>query len=274
MMNIDMFMTMNLAPFSSDFEEDVLELLDYNNYNIFIAIKLFCIYFEKLVQHEMKLQYSVSDFIGIQVGYMKKREYRDSMAEIMEKIGGTLWSVFISWSSFQEELINLSEIELIMDVDTEDLLSWDDSKRIESVRKYQEQLLEGIQVDLFEKAPEPVIDSFDFPYHRATIYLYSEKVSKYLDFAERNGEVIQNQFAQEHQRIEQALLIVERPVAEEWVKCYAKKDRDYIIGFYAGEDMENGVTMRNLNWNFFVALYVLEKLLETADEFFHFYNER
>lgn len=273
MMNTE-FMTINLVPFSCDFEEVVLELLEDKNYNSFIAIKLFCIYFEKLVDGDMKLRFSVGDSVDIQVRYMKKREYRDSMAETMEKIGGILWSAFISWSSFQEELINLTEIELIMDVDTENLLSWDDPKRIELVRKYQEQLLQGIQVDLFEKIPEPVIDSFDFPYHRAAIYLYSEKVSKYLDFADRNSEVIQNQFAQEHQRIEQALLIVEQPVAEEWMKCYVKKDRDYIIGFYAGEDLENGVTMRNLNWNFFVALYVLEKLLETADEFFHFYNER
>ena len=67
---------------------------------------------------------------------------------------------------------------------------------------------------------------------------------------------------------------MEQPVAEEWVKSHVKKSRYYIIGFYIGEDIEHGITLRNLNWNFFIALYALEKLLELANEFFHFCDER
>lgn len=141
-------------------------------------------------------------------------------------------------------------------------------------RKVQKQLFTKIQTGLFGEIPGPVLDCLDFPYGRAAIYLYSEKIIKYLEFAADNKDIIHNQFAREHERIRRALRIVEQPVAREWVKSHVKKGRYYIIGFYIGEDIEHGITFRNLNWNFFVALYVLEKLLEIADSFFHFYEER
>ena len=274
MMNINTVMTGNLTPFDFDVEEEIQKLLEDKDCNILIPIKLFCVFFEKLVHGDIELHFQSVNLLNIKVDYAAKNSCRSSLVNVMEGIGGELWEAFINWSSFQKEFIDLSVAETVMDVDSEDLLSWDDTVRADYISKYQKQLFTKIQTGLFGEIPGPVLDFLDFPYGRAAIYLYSEKIIKYLEFAADNKDIIHNQFAREHERIRRALRIVEQPVAREWVKSHVKKGRYFIIGFYIGEDIEHGITFRNLNWNFFVALYVLEKLLEIADSFFHFYEER
>lgn len=274
MMDIDTILTGDLTPFDFHVEEEIQELLEDKNYNIFIPVKLFCAFFEKLARKDIDLHFQSVHILDIKLDNTIKRTYRDCLVNVMENIGEELWESFINWSSFQKEFIDLSVAETVMNMDSEDLLSWDDSVRINYICKYRKELFTEIQSELFREIPGPVLDCLDFPYRRAAIYLYREKIIKYLEFASDNKEVIYNQFAKEHERIKLALHIVEQPVAEEWVKSHVKKSRYYIIGFYIGEDIEHGITLRNLNWNFFIALYALEKLLELANEFFHFCDER
>lgn len=108
MMDIDTILTGDLTPFDFHVEEEIQELLEDKNYNIFIPVKLFCAYFEKLARKDIDLHFQSVHILDIKLDNTIKRTYRDCLVNVMENIGEELWGSFINWSSFQKEFIDLS----------------------------------------------------------------------------------------------------------------------------------------------------------------------
>lgn len=273
----DNVMELSLVPFSDEVNDWLVSNVG-SKYNPNIILKLFFLYFEKVLAQEVEVSFPA---IKIQ-GFQNKTRYvggdtqrRSSFEKLLETANESLFSSLIEWSSFDREDIHLTGLEGIWEMDIEEFLDWSDKQRLKKILTTMDEFMTEKQQHLFTLLPQPVMDSMDYPYDRKVIYLYSRKLSAYLTFSRQNEQIISNQFGQEHRRILQALEGIKKPLQESWIPEMTRETEDfYMIGFYFGTEIENEISIKSINWNFFICLYVLEKLLELADSFFYFYDKR
>lgn len=261
-MDRDKRISIGLTPFLYEWEE----LLMDGERHVFLGLSLGFAYFEKLTCGDVDIPFPNMVFPK---GNINSRVFY----ELIEWAGDVMMASMIDWSSFGMEVIDLSNLEGVTNLDWEIWLQMGNTTRNKEISDYQDDLFTKSQMRLFRQMPEPVLNSIDLQYNRSVIYLFSKKLAKYLWFADQNQQIIDNQFSKEHRQIQNALSLLRYPTNMESAEIQIKKTC-YIIGFYFGDDLDTSISSKDLNWNFFVALYVLEKLLSLADDLFGFYKKR
>lgn len=253
------------APFPREWDEWEAWLTDDGRHTFYVLMLGFA-YFKKLTAGEIKIPFH-------NVRFPQMRNRLNDVYQILQMTGEALLFSMPEWSSFNLEIIDLAGIEELTGTEWEFWLQMDDSSRKESLIDHQSRLFFGKQLELFRQMPEPVLDSMDFQFGRETVYLTSKRLADYLWFTDENPQIIGNQFSQENRQIQNALSTLRFPVWKDWRKAWTLKKEEYIIGFCFGADLDDDISYKDLNWNFFTALYVLEKLLDLADEIFDFTAE-
>nr|WP_302143630.1 hypothetical protein [uncultured Schaedlerella sp.] len=256
----------NPAPFPKEWDEWEAWLTD-NGRQTFHVLMLGFAYFKKLTAGDIEIPFPDISFSQMQNSRM------ENWYEIMQMAGEALLFSITDWSSFSLEIIGLAGIEELTETEWEFWLQMDDSSRKEILMDHQSRLFFGKQLELFRQMPEPVLNSMDFQFGREIVYLTSKKLADYLWFTDENPQIIGNQFSQENRQIQNALSALRFPVWKDWGKAWILKREEYIIGFCFGADLDDEISYKDLSWNFFTALYVLEKLLDLADEIFDFTAE-
>lgn len=239
----------------------------------YMMITLFSLYFKKLLEAYGEVNLPLPELLPY---LTKNKRYRSpyesniNIDNILENIGDKLLASLERWSSFVMETVDLSSMEELLKIDWEEILELDNEKRAKIVKEDLCGLWNNQQMRLYRLMPEPIYDCMDFQCERKAVYYYSERLVKYIRFTEKNPEVIINQFRRGHEKIIQTVSVLQHPMQGDWIRVRVAAGQYYVIGFYMGSDMESGLSNKDYNWNFFVALYVLEKLLDLANSFFHF----
>lgn len=255
----------NPAPFPKEWDEWEA-LLTACGRQALHALILGAAYFEKLTDGEIRIPFP-------SVSFAQTRSRQEDLCQIMQLAGEALLFSLSEWSSFSLEEIDLADAEELTGTAWEFWLQMDDTSREGRLLDYQSRLFTEKQLELFRQMPKPVLDSMDFQFGRKAFYLSSRKLADYLWFAGENRQIIDNQFSQENGQIQNTLSVLNFPVWNDWTEAWVLKREEYIIGFYFGADLDGEISYKDLNWNFFSALYVLEKLLGMADEIFGFTTE-
>lgn len=259
------------------FVEEVFEF-NYGNPRVrkrrqYLMVTLFTIYFRKLLDDQINLMLPKMELLP----YLSREKRGYSVYEsninldgILEEIGNKLLQVLCTKSSFAMEIIDLSDLEEKCSLKWENVLEMDNDKREQVISENMVGYWNPLQKELYERMPEPVYDCMDFERERRAVYFFSRRLAEYIRFAEENEEIIHNQFQKEHTKIVQAVSTLQHPMQGDWIRVRVSMGTSYVIGFYMGADMENGLSNKDFDWNFFVAVFILEELLDLANSFFHF----
>lgn len=259
------FVNLNLSPFQEEWEELEALLLE-DEWRLLLALKLGFAYFDKLVGRDLHISFP-------DISILKVNKNLQNLYDTIEYAGGALMSFMLDWSSFHMELINMDEVETLTEIDWDTWLQMDNASRKEKLLEYQNNLFSEPQMELIQQMPDPVLNSMDFQSSRTAIYLFSKKLSDYLLFADHNRYIIDNQFSQEHRQLQNAVSSLQFPIRKGWEGAEILNGASYIIGFYFGAAPDEVISYKDLDWNFFVALYVLEKILKLAEDLFDFTAE-
>lgn len=269
-MVIDEILNLDFSLFPENMSEWIeMEVRDI--YNPRMILKILFLYFNKMLEDDLQV-----DFPALEIDYIKiEKNYFNShllqFYDILETAANFLFLSLVDWSSFEIEIIDLTSLEDLLDVDIEVMMGWDDEIRKSMIVQSWKQIFSKNQEKLFEKLPNPVLDCIDFPYNRQVFYLFNRKLAAYLQYAKENNWVILSGFKEEHYQLLRALKCLKHPISNNWINAYIHEGTAYVMGFCMGSDIENSISFGNFNWNFFVAFYAVEKLLEAANDRFHFY---
>lgn len=201
------------------------------------------------------------DFSGIQ---------NDSMEEAYYRTIKILMDSMPKWSSFQMEEIATKIIFFRLAMQRPDITGSLRKELFESLYDLLPLMLSPQQCELFHTMPMAVMDSLNREFPWKAIYVYSYRVANYLDFVDENKQLITNQFKDEHKRLMSALTVAEELLCPSHVPIYSAKEQYVCFSVGLGADGYYGVTENDWNLNFFIAAYVIEKLLDLANEYFHF----
>lgn len=174
------------------------------------------------------------------------------------------------WSSFQMEEIVTKIMFIQLAMRRPIIASLPKKELLERMYELLPRLLSPHQYELYKAMPMAVMDSLNREYPWKAIYVYSYRVANYLDFADENKQLITNQFKEEHKRLILALSVAKELVCSSHVPIYSAKGEYVCFSVGLGADGFYGVTENDWNLNFFIAAYVIEKLLDLANEYFHF----
>lgn len=233
-------------------------------------LNLLVVYYAKLFQLEDIMEFPLIDAKYLWDGRLTEMLYSREMEIQLKNFFETVLSALPRWSSFRCHIIDLSFIEKQTNVKWQTLLEMNNRKRKQFLWEPLKQHFGKEEKALFHLAPEPILDSMDFTFWRKAVYFYSERLLKYLDFSKHNPDVVNRCFAKGHEKILQVIKTMETPLIDEDIKAVFATDHRWIIGFCMGDGSGKRVTMSDFNWNFFVAMYILERLLDVADSLFHF----
>lgn len=244
-----------------------------------ITMKLVHSYFMKLFGADME--------IGIPPASCLKVDYRiyaksaapyhwcDSIGNQEGGMKRELLVQMVAWSTFGLECVDLSHIESILGESHEKMRDLNEDSRLKKVFRIKDKVMNAKQQALYMKLPQPLIACLDFYNRRSVLYLYSVALPAYLMFSREHKETILEQFQQEHDQILRAFCGILKPIKKngipEMTYC---SDEICIIGMYYGESGNKELSEKDIDWNFFVCFYVLEKLLAKADSLFGFYGMR
>jgi len=265
-MDIENLIEMNVTSFSLDSGYEAVSNIR-NSYIGYMFLKLLMAYFEKLVAEDITIDFpDMRIFVDCQ---LPKAE--QNIIAVSEQISETIFFAFCSWApSFKVEVI---DIESLGDLGQQ-RACFIQRKRdsYDNLNIRLNSILNARQRRLFCGFPEILFNALESLLDERVIYLSNSKLVQYLEFAQNNQQIIKNQFLKEHYQIKRMMHQLRKPLKKHKLKeRYYKKQ--YIIGLCIERVSTSHSHKENLNWDFLVALYLLEKLLELANGFFGFYNE-
>lgn len=174
-------------------------------------------------------------------------------------------------TSFGFEIIKVQDIQKkygISDITEENLRGEKRQQTIDEIRK-SGMLENDIIKNLFFHLPDPVLQGVQRnAFSVEILYAYSYRVEEYLKFMSQHKSLIQHKFSAEHKQILHLLNFVSNAMMADsyYTYCYTRSAEMYIIGA-----VRNGFPREcRYNFNFFLALFILEKLLDDASDEFHF----
>lgn len=195
----------------------------------------------------------------------------------MDAANVTFWEIMIKsmerWSSFRVETISTKYMLLRVGMDKNVFQSWDEEYQKIYLQNTLQNILPEQQYALFMNMPMPIVDSLKWTFPWKAIYVYSYRVANYLDFAMQNPELIRNQFQEEHHRALEALQVIKEILWPDWVPIRITRKEYVLFGVGLGAERFYGVTENDWNYNFYIAAYVLERILDLANDYFHFERE-
>lgn len=174
-------------------------------------------------------------------------------------------------TSFGFEIIKVQDIQKkygISDITEENLRGEKRQQTIDEIRK-SGMLENDIIKNLFLYLPDPVLQGVKRnAFSVEILYIYSYRVEEYLQFVSQHKFLIQHKFSVEHKQILNLLNFISNTMmTDTYYTHYCTRSAEmYIIGA-----VRNGFPREcRYNFNFFLALFILEKLLDDASDEFHF----
>lgn len=237
-----------------------------------IALELMQIYFNKLFDGEYNLKLPKEACSVLNKSNWECSGSRTELKTIKE----TLHEFVVGQSSFETHIIALPNLARSLNVEYKKTSQWSERRRIKEISKTDYILGDEMSKKLFCSLPTPVTACFDYQYGTVSaVYFMSEKVFYYLCFTQQHADAIQEVFRTEHQKILEILMCISKPMKDQAQQCqisYLMKC--FIIGFSLGGKDVHPTLMEDIDVNFYIALYVLEKLLKMAEQKFHFMDVR
>lgn len=237
-----------------------------------IALELMQAYFNKLFDGEYIIKLPYEDGSA----FHRSDEYNSKSCECLRKIKTELHEFVLKYSSFEAHVINFTNFEPDLDMKRTKPSQWNERRRIKEICKSNSILEKDMVKQLFCAFPDPVTACFDYQYGtKNAVYFTSKKVFCYLSFFQQHKDYIQKVFLKEHLKILESLMYISKPITEQKQQYQISYLMErFIIGFSLGGKDYCTTLMEDIDVNFYVALFVLEKLLNLAEKKFYFMDGR
>lgn len=234
------------------------------------VLQLICAYFQKLFAGDIPLEFPSMDYYQVhECSYYDTEPLATIINNYEEAIKESLFNRLLEWSSFEQVQIDLANTVYIPGIRQYDMRAWDADKRKTFIRKYVECSMNDFQKRLYEAMPGPVLDSLDMQSERKAVYLFCERLAKYLGLAEQQESFVMRCFLQEHEQLVRMLSYFKAPIENNLVCTYMYVKEFYIMGYCIGrKDYNTVISYKSYDWTFFMAWYILEKILQRTDELF------
>lgn len=268
-MQTDDLMNLKLEPFRSD-RCNLSYILTLPEQVNICMMNLLILYYSKLLPAQEISAFKMAEANPLWDCRFLSQINRPGPQKQMGDFFNTVISTLPEWSSFHHVSIDLSSVERMTNREWEDLKMLDQMSKIHLITKQCKDCFSDQEYALFQKVPKPVLDSLDFSHQRKAVYFYSNRLLKYIKFADCNPDIIRNQFSKEHKKILKALTVLKHPLTDESIRITFSVNENFMLGFYMGLSYNRHISICDYNWNFFIAMYVLERLLDLADSLFYF----
>lgn len=235
-----------------------------------IALELIQVYFNKLFDGEYILKLPKEK----RGAFIRNND--SSFMKRLETTKRALHEIVLEQSSFETHIIDLSGYMKVLRIERVKFTKWNERRRIKEISKAD--CISGNEgaKKLFSSLAGPVTSCIDFQYGNiSAVYFTSRKVFHYLSFSQRHKEMIQDTFLKEHLKILESLMCIAKPIMDQEQRCQISYPmKQFIVGFSLGSRDGDATLMEDIDINFYIALYVLEKLLKMAEQKFHFMDVR
>ena len=268
-MHREEIMKLQMTPFLIN-RGNLERLLTMSDRKEVAMMNLLFLYYSKLLQQEIISQYKLRDVKSLWEASSTHCQNGEHTRNVMRNFFKVVISTMPAWSSFRMKRINLEELEKFEGITWENLIKLKRSEKKKLVFRYCKERCNKQERYLLRTVSEPAVDSLDFARSREVVYFYSKRVYQYLFFAKEHIDVINHLFQEEHDKILKALKIINHPLVDEDIESTVAMKNEYIVGLYFGAVSSKNLSDCDYNWNFFVAMYVLERLLDLASGLFAF----
>lgn len=228
-----------------------------------VELQLISTYLQKSLTEDILLEVPDMDYYQVFEGNFYDMEplinnYEESMKE-------SLFNELLRWSSFERVQIDFPDISGI----PHDVGTWSSDRRKVFIEKNVICSMNDAQKQMYENMPNPVLDCLNLQLKRKAVYLFSEKLTEYLRFAGKHKNLVKEHFFREHKKLVEMLPYLKAPIENGVVPAYMSMKKACIIGYCVGwKNFQTSISYRSYNWTFFLAWYVLEKILQEAEEVF------
>lgn len=263
---------MQLEPFLS-LRCNLEKLKKASESEIICMINLLTLYYAKLFDSETIFKSLIQDTGAVWKAHHSisgSDAYAENhLKELFEVIITTLHE----WSSFRVEEINLDKVEQTTGIPWSQLVHLKRSEKKQLISSYLKTCGDVRAQKLFRIFRKVFVNSLDYSYGRRVIIFSSKRVFKYLDFAAAHHDEINKKFEKEHDKILRALSVIKNLLNDKEQESVLALKQEYMIAVYYGSSFGETHSLGNMNWNVFMAMYILERLLDLADSLFDFQKE-
>lgn len=228
-----------------------------------IELQLISSYFQKFLTKDILFEVPAMDYYQVFGGNFYEIEPLINNYE--ESIKESLFDELLRWSSFERVQIDFSNISGI----PYDVGTWSADRRKVFIEKNIICSMNNAQKQMYENMPDPILDCLNLQLKRKVVYLFSEKLAEYLRFAGKHKKLVKEHFFREHKKLVEMLPYLKAPIENGVAPTYMSMKKACIIGYCVGwKNFQTSISYRSYNWTFFMAWYVLEKILQEAEEVF------
>ena len=236
-------------------------------------LNLLTLYYAKLFDSEAIFARKIEDTSVVWRAH-RSSSFSDVYVEkYLKELFEFMISTLPEWSSFRFEEINLVEVEKVAGITWNEMAGKKRSEKKRLIFSYLKTFGNARARKLFRVFQPVFADSLDYSYGRRVVVFSSERVLKYLNFANEHPEEIKAKFEKEHDKILRALLVIRNLLNDKEQESVLALKQEYMIAVHYGTSSGETHSLGNMNWNVFMAMYILERLLDLADSLFDFQKE-
>lgn len=260
---------MQLEPFLS-LRCNLEKLSQASESEIVCMINLLTLYYAKLLDSETIFKSLIQDTGAVWKAYHSSSG-SDAYVEIyLKKLFELIVTTLHEWSSFRVEEINLDKVEQTAGMPWSKMVHLKRSEKKQLISSHLKTYGDVRTRKLFRIFQKVFVNSLDYSYGRRVVIFRSERVFKYLDFVATHPDEINKKFGKEHDKILRALSVIRNLLNDKEQESVLALKQEYMIAVYYGTSSGETHSLGNMNWNVFIAMYILERLLDLADSLFHF----
>ena len=233
-------------------------------------INLLTLYYAKFLDSEVVYQSILQDTSAVWNAYQTSSVSTAYIEECLEELFKIMLKTLPEWSSFQFEEIELDKVEETAGLSWSQLVKMKRSKKKKLLYSHLKTCGDANMRKLFRIFQKVFVDSLDYSYGRRVVVLRSKRVFRYLNFAATYPNEIAQRFEKEHDKILRALSVIRNLLNDEEQETVLALKQEYMLAVHYGTSSGTTRSLGNMNWNVFIAMYILERLLDIADSLFDF----
>ena len=268
-MHNENLLKMSLEPFFH-LKCNLEKLCRSSDSEIVCMLNLLTLYYAKLLDSEEIFQFIIEDTSVVWKAYRSHSVSDVYIERHLRDLFELMLNTLPRWSSFRFEKIELDKVEEITGVPWSQVVKMKRREKNKLISSYLKAVGDVETWKLFRAFQKVFVDSLDYSYGRRVIVLRSKRVFKYLDFAATHPDEINKKFGKEHDKILRALSVIRNLLNDKEQESVLALKQDYMIAVHYGTSSGETHSLGNMNWNVFMSMYILERLLDLADSLFDF----
>lgn len=233
-------------------------------------VNLLTLYYAKLLNSEEIFQFIIEDTSAVWKAYRSHTGGDVYVEEHLKELFELIITTLPEWSSFRFEEIELNKVEQTAGVSWSQMVKMKRSEKKKLISSYLKTHGDVRTRKLFRIFHKVFVNSLDYSYGRRVVIFSSKRVFKYLDFAATHPDEINKKFGKEHDKILRALSVIRNLLNDKEQESVLALKQEYMIAVHYGFSGGETHSLGNMNWNVFVAMYILERLLDLANSLFDF----